>query len=377
MEFLLSSIDSRTLREAFGEFLITFEQKNYKTLMLPDNILFSTDPAKDLREFVLAKKYSKLAVLTDENTHRHCYPELKRLLPEHFVIEIKSGEESKNLETCATIWQALTDHTLDRHACVIVLGGGVLGDMGGFCAATYKRGIDFVLIPTTLLAQADASIGGKLGIDFNHFKNHIGVFQKPNLTLLYSGFLRTLPLAELRSGFAEVVKHTLIADAAMWREVSSRALGDQPWDILIRHSVEFKARVTTEDPTEKGLRKILNAGHTVGHALETYLLNERRRILHGEAIAVGLITEAYIAQTRNMISEIELRDISSFLQQIYGKIALKENELPAIARLVLQDKKNKENRILCVLLDGIGNSRWDCEISLDEVKNSLSFYLSL
>jgi 3-dehydroquinate synthase len=163
----------------------------------------------------------------------------------------------------------------------------------------------------------------------------------------------------------------------MWREVSSRALGDQPWDILIRHSVEFKARVTTEDPTEKGLRKILNAGHTVGHALETYLLNERRRILHGEAIAVGLITEAYIAQTRNMISEIELRDISSFLQQIYGKIALKENELPAIARLVLQDKKNKENRILCVLLDGIGNSRWDCEISLDEVKNSLSFYLSL
>jgi 3-dehydroquinate synthase len=345
--------------------------------MLPDNILFSTDPAKDLRAFVLAKKYSKLAVLTDENTRKHCYPKLSSLLPDHFLIEIKSGEESKNLDSCSTIWKAMTDHMLDRHACAVVLGGGVLGDMGGFCAATYKRGIDFILIPTTLLAQADASIGGKLGIDFNHFKNHIGVFQKPNLTLLYSGFLQTLPLPELRSGFAEVVKHTLIADRQMWEEVSSRSLSDQPWDVLIRHSVEFKARVTTEDPTEKGLRKILNAGHTVGHALETYLLNEGRRILHGEAIAVGLIAEAYIAQTRNMISPEELHRICSFLVTVYGKVSIQNNDFDEISRLILQDKKNKENRILCVLLNGIGDSRWDCEINVNEVKNSLSFYLSL
>lgn len=345
--------------------------------MLPDNILFSTDPAKDLREFLLAKKYSKLAVLTDENTLKHCYSEIKGEIPDHVLIQTKSGEENKTLTTCSAIWQAMTDHMLDRHACMIILGGGVLGDMGGFCAATYKRGIDFILIPTTLLAQADASIGGKLGIDFNHFKNHIGVFQKPDLTLLYSGFLKTLSLPELRSGFAEVVKHTLISDRAMWEEVSSRPLGDQPWDLLIRHSVEFKARVTTEDPTEKGLRKILNAGHTVGHALETYLLNEGRRILHGEAIAAGLMAEAYIAQTRKMISEEELNKICAFLLQVYGKVSIQKNELDDISRLILQDKKNKENRILCVLLDRIGSSRWDCEINLEEVKNSLSFYLSL
>jgi len=345
--------------------------------MLPDNILFSTDPAKDLRDFVLAKKYSKLAVLTDENTLDNCYPEVRHLLPDHFLIETKSGEENKTLASCSTIWQAMTDHMLDRHACMVVIGGGVLGDMGGFCAATYKRGIDFILVPTTLLAQADASIGGKLGIDFNHFKNHIGVFQKPNLTLLYSGFLKSLPLPELRSGFAEVVKHTLISDRPMWEAVSSRSLGDQPWDVLIRHSVEFKARVTTEDPTEKGLRKILNAGHTVGHALETFLLNKGRRILHGEAIAVGLIAEAYIAQTRSMLSEEELHKICSFLVQVYGKVSIQESDLDEISRLILQDKKNKENKILCVLLDGIGRSRWDCEINLDEVKNSLSFYLSL
>src|SRR5688572_6776733 len=325
--------------------------------MLPDNVLFSADPAKDLREFVLAKKYSKLAVLTDENTRAHCYAEVSYLLPDHFVIEINSGEENKSLASCTAIWQAMTDHTLDRHACVIILGGGVLGDMGGFCAATYKRGIDFILVPTTLLAQADASIGGKLGIDFNHFKNHIGVFQKPILTLIYSGFLKSLPLPELRSGFAEVVKHTLISDRPMWEAVSSRSLGDQPWDVLIRHSVEFKARVTTEDPTEKGLRKILNAGHTVGHALETFLLNKGRRILHGEAIAVGLIAEVYIAQARSMISEEELHKICSFLVQVYGKISIKESELDEISRLILQDKKNKENKILCVLLDGIGRSR--------------------
>jgi len=345
--------------------------------MLPDNILFSDDPAKDLKEFIDAKKYSKLAILSDENTKKHCYPLIRKHLPDHVSIEIKSGEENKNLESCSVIWQAMTDHTLDRHACMIVLGGGVLGDMGGFCAATYKRGIDFILIPTTLLAQADASIGGKLGIDFNHLKNHIGVFQKPNLTLLHGGFLKTLPAAELRSGFAEVIKHCLISDLAVWKEISSRLLTDQPWDLLIRHSVEFKAKVTTEDPTEKGIRKILNAGHTIGHAVESHLLNAGRRILHGEAIAIGLIAEGYIARTRSKITEGDFQNLCSFLLKIYGRVVVGKDELDSVARLVLQDKKNKENRILCVLLDGIGSAKWDCEISLDEVKNALSFYLSL
>src|SRR6187551_3670199 len=264
--------------------------------MLPDNILFSDQIAEDLIAFLKQKNYSKLAVLVDEHTLEHCYPKIQSSLGNHFVIEVASGEEQKNLNTCQTIWQALTDNALDRHACLLVLGGGVLGDMGGFCASTYKRGIDFILVPTTLLAQVDASIGGKLGIDFNHFKNHIGVFNQPALTILHSGFLKTLPEAELRSGFAEVIKHTLISDKAMWDEISRRALKDQDWKKLIGHSVEFKAKVTTEDPKEKGLRKILNAGHTVGHALESYLLAKGRRVLHGEAIAVGLITEGYLAK---------------------------------------------------------------------------------
>lgn len=344
--------------------------------MLPENILFSQDPNADLAQFLRPKKYSNIVVLVDENTRRDCFPVIAEALSAAKVIEVKSGEEQKNLATCSLIWEKMTTMALDRHAVLIVLGGGVLGDMGGFCAATYKRGIDFILIPTTLLSQVDASIGGKLGVDFNNYKNHIGVFQQPALTLLHSGFLKTLPLAELRSGFAEVIKHCLISDAAMWNEISSRPLHEQRWDLLTKHSVAFKARVTTEDPKEKGLRKILNAGHTIGHAVESYLLSKGHRILHGEAIAIGLIAECFIANQRKYLTEKELQTINVFIIQVFGKVDLTESQIQEAAAFALQDKKNKGNKILCVLLDGIGKARWDEEISINEIKSALEYYQS-
>src|SRR5688572_2096426 len=195
---------------------------------MTDNIHFSTDPATDLKDFFLQRKaYSKVAVLVDEHTAEYCYPLIRTALPTHATIMVPSGEEYKNLTTCETIWKKMTEFNMDRHSLLVILGGGVLGDMGGFCAATYKRGIDFALIPTTLLAQVDASIGGKLGVDFQHFKNHIGVFQVPAFTLVHDGFLKTLPKHELRSGFAEVIKHALISDKSVWQEISSRSLQDQ------------------------------------------------------------------------------------------------------------------------------------------------------
>lgn len=345
--------------------------------MLPDNILFSTQPAADLATFLNRKSYSALALLADQNTLRDCYPLLRNALPPHTVIEVAAGEEQKNINTCLTIWQGMTDEALDRHAALIVLGGGVLGDMGGFCAATYKRGIDFILIPTTLLAQADASIGGKLGVDFNHFKNHIGVFQQPALTLLASDFLKTLPVNELRSGFAEVIKHTLISDADTWNVIRTRKLAEQDWLALVKHSVAFKARITTEDPKEKGIRKILNAGHTIGHAVESYLLGANRRILHGEAIAVGLIAEGHIAAVKNMITDADLQQFTTYILEVFGKVNLSDKDINDAAALTLQDKKNKGNKILCVLPDGIGKAQWDVEINLDEVKRALTFYQSL
>jgi 3-dehydroquinate synthase len=339
-----------------------------------DPIRFTNRPAEELKQFLATSKYSRVALLVDDNTHKSCYPIIASGLPKHDIISVAPGEENKVLATCVTIWNRMTSINLDRHSLLIILGGGVLGDMGGFCAATYKRGIDFVLVPTTLLSLVDASIGGKLGIDFSNFKNHIGVFQLPVFTLLYSGFLETLPQNELRSGYAEVVKHTLTSDAAMWGVISKRTLAEQDWPELIRHSVNFKAGVVERDPREKGLRKILNAGHTIGHALESYFITTHTRILHGEAIAAGLVAEAYIARRKKRVSEEELRSVMEHIRSVFGKIKLEPGQIREICELVRQDKKNKGNRIMCVLLNGIGSAEWDVEISLDDVNEALSFY---
>ena len=344
--------------------------------MLPEHIRLTQDPGKELSAFLSLKKYSQVVVVTDSNTRKHCYPLIKDSLPRHMLLETMSGEEFKNLETCVYLWQKLTDLKADRHAVIVVLGGGVLGDMAGFCAATYKRGIDFILLPTTLLAQADASIGGKLGIDFETFKNHIGVFQQPALTLLYSGFLSTLPEAELRSGFAEVIKHALISDKKLWTEIKSKGLQEQSWDSLLEHSANFKYSIIEQDPTEKGIRKILNAGHTIGHALESYSLKKGRKVTHGEAVAAGLVAEAFLAFEREFISRDHLHSIKSYTKEIFGKLSFKEAEISSIAEYTIQDKKNKGNEILCVLLKEEGSAGWDYTISLQDVNEALSFYLS-
>lgn len=344
--------------------------------MLPEHIRITQNPGEELAAFLSLKKYSQVVVVTDTNTKQHCYPLLKGHLPKHTVLETMSGEEFKNLETCTFLWQQLTALRTDRHAVLVVLGGGVLGDMAGFCAATYKRGIDFILVPTTLLAQADASIGGKLGIDFDNYKNHIGTFQQPALTLLYSGFLKTLPESELRSGFAEVMKHALISDNTMWNEIRSKKLNEQDWEKLLQHSANFKYSVIEQDPKENGIRKVLNAGHTIGHALESYLLGKGKKVTHGEAVAAGLVAEAYLAFEREFISQAKLNAIISYVKEIFGKLIFKENETEAIAAYALQDKKNKGNEILCVLLKEEGSAGWDYTISLQDVKGALSFYLS-
>jgi 3-dehydroquinate synthase len=345
--------------------------------MLPDHIQLTANPDQALRNFLNSRKYNQVLVLTDENTLSYCFPKIEKQIPAYSLIQIKSGEENKTLSTCAEIWEAMTEHKLDRHSVLVVLGGGVLGDMGGFCAATYKRGIDFVLIPTTLLAQADASIGGKLGIDFKHFKNQLGVFLEPSLTILSDVFLATLPENELRSGFAEVIKHALISDMGLWNEIKSKGLHDQNWPALLKHSATFKYSIIRQDPTEKGLRKILNAGHTIGHALESYFLSTKNPISHGEAVAAGLIIESYIAQLKGMLSKEDVYQIADFLLGIFPRLTILDEAIPEITALSRQDKKNKDNKILAALLDGVGRAKWDCEITEPEIERALAFYRSL
>ncbi|MFD2570025.1 3-dehydroquinate synthase [Spirosoma soli] len=334
--------------------------------------------AESLPVFLESNDFSSVAVIVDNHTFKFCYPDIKPLLPKHTLVRIKAGEEQKHIATCELIWDALTRASFDRHALLINLGGGVIGDMGGFCAATYKRGIAFAQLPTTLLSQVDASVGGKLGIDFRGYKNHIGVFQQPNAVLIDPSFLQTLPERELRSGFAEVIKHCLIADVSMWDEIRRRDLNEQDWTTLVAHSVALKERVVEQDPTEKGLRKILNFGHTLGHAVETYFLEQpRKRLLHGEAIAVGMVAEAFIAYQKKMIDETLLTQIEEYLFAVYGNVRLMDGDTEPVLALTLQDKKNRGHQVRMSLLDGPGSCAYDVPVTAAEMRRGLDFYRGL
>nr|WP_157493914.1 3-dehydroquinate synthase [Fulvivirga imtechensis] len=339
-----------------------------------DNIILTPSASDTLGTILQHESYSKIAVLVDENTRKHCYPLVARSLPQHILIEIKSGEKFKILDTCSNIWQQLTEHSFDRKSLMINLGGGVIGDMGGFCAGTYKRGIDFINIPTTLLSQVDASVGGKLGIDFNGYKNHIGLFQEPKNVIIDLQFLKTLPKNELRSGFAEVIKHHLIADVEGWVKLKKNNFESLDWNILVPHSISIKHGIVKQDPYESGLRKALNFGHTIGHAIESYLLNSGKPKLHGEAIAAGMICEAYLSHSRNLISSAELEEVSSYILQIFGKIPLTDHDRGEALHYLIQDKKNKGNSILAALLSGIGQIVWDQEINSEEALGALIYY---
>ncbi|MBC7891592.1 MAG: 3-dehydroquinate synthase [Sphingobacteriaceae bacterium] len=331
--------------------------------------------AESLPLFLQATAPTQLAVLVDEHTRRHCYPKVKPLLPKHVLIQIKSGEGEKHLGTAERVWQALTDAAFDRHGLLLNLGGGVIGDLGGFCAATYKRGIAFAQLPTTLLSQVDASVGGKLGVDFGGLKNHIGVFQSPAAVLIDPVFLETLPPRELRSGFAEVVKHCLIADAYAWHRIRRRELSQQDWPALIDHSVGIKQRITDADPTEKGQRKILNFGHTLGHAIETHFLEDpKKRLLHGEAIAAGMLAESYLSHRRGWLDAASLAQIEEFLFSVYGKIPLQESDFDPIIALTRQDKKNRGGQVRFALLDGLGDCRFDVPVTPTEMRRALGYY---
>lgn len=327
-------------------------------------------------------KPSFVFILADENTYLYCYPLIAPVLPDkHELIVIPAGEEHKNLQTCQKIWQHLTDAQADRHALLINLGGGVIGDMGGFCAATYKRGIRFIQIPTTLLAQVDASVGGKLGIDFQGFKNHIGVFRQPDHVLMDTYFFRTLPVRELRSGFAELLKHGLIADAEAWQELSRpEDFLTLDWEKVVPRSVALKQSIVEQDPTEKGLRKILNFGHTIGHAIESYFLENQpieKRLLHGEAIAVGMIAESWLAVHKTLLPQESYEEICNYLLKLYGKINIPSEIVPQIARLTLQDKKNENGTIALSLIDKIGSCRFNVAASLAEIEEAIWVYAEL
>ena len=346
--------------------------------MLPEEINISQNISDNLQIFLNSFPFKKVAILVDENTRKYCLPLVESVLHPTRIIEIKSGEEHKTLETCVKIWKDLTDSQFERRSLLVNLGGGVIGDMGGFCAATYKRGIDFINIPTTLLAQVDASIGGKLGIDFLGYKNHIGVFRNPLKVYIDTVFLNTLPEKELRSGFAEIIKHCLIADADYWGTVTSTDFKNQIWKNIVQHSIEVKNRIVEKDPCEKGLRKVLNFGHTIGHAIESHFLsNKREKLLHGEAVAAGMICEAYLSAEKCGLSVKALQDIENYLLRTFGKTSISENEIDTIAERCRQDKKNEKGNIYFSLIKEIGNPLFNVAVEQNDIRKAIQRYSQL
>ncbi|WP_396175955.1 3-dehydroquinate synthase [Flavobacterium sp.] len=313
-----------------------------------------------LHKFIADNNYSSLFILVDSNTNEKCLMRFLSFLSTDKnieIIEIEAGEIEKNITTCVEIWSILTELGADRKSLLINVGGGVITDIGGFVASTFKRGIDFINIPTSLLAMVDASIGGKNGVDLGNLKNQIGVINSPKMVLVDTSYLNTLPQNEMRSGLAEMLKHGLIADANYWKHFKDLNQSDfADFDVLIHRSIEIKNEIVTQDPTENGIRKALNFGHTLGHAIESYFLENENKtpLLHGEAVAVGMILESYISWQKKLISETEYDEIKKVIAAIFEKIPFEENDIQPILDLLIHDKKNEYGKIQFSLLDGIG-----------------------
>lgn len=313
---------------------------------------------------LLKKQYStaKKVIIVDENTHDYCLEYLITTfeeLKEAEIMLLPAGEENKVMEVCFQVWNAMTEYEIGRKDLIINLGGGVVTDMGGFIAAIYKRGVDFVHIPTSLLGMVDASIGGKTGIDLGVYKNQLGVFVDPIKVYVDPIFLETLPEEELWNGYAEILKHALISDRTFWNEVKVIDQADELKNLdLIEKAARIKQTIVERDPKESGERKLLNFGHTIGHAIEGFLLEREERISHGHAVAIGMLYEARLANRVGVLKETDLEEIENVLEK-YPRVKIEESEIEQLIEIMRNDKKNSQGLIKGVLIVEIGRCDFD------------------
>ncbi len=322
-----------------------------------------------------------IVILVDENTFELCLPELISQVPmlgEADVIEIPAGEVNKSIENIAHIWESLTGLGLDRDTLLINLGGGMVSDMGGFAASTFKRGIRFINLPTSLLAMVDASVGGKTGFDFNGIKNHIGLFSNPDAVFISPTFLSTLPKRELLAGFAEMLKHALIADAVMWDRLKNLNVENlDELATLLPESISIKNSLVLADPFDKADRRKLNFGHTVGHAFESTFLDSDEPMLHGESVAVGMVCEAFLSVEKGLLGIEALKEIEQVVERYFKFPELTSEDEVFITAFIEQDKKNSNSTINASLLTGIGQCAVDVAITDEEIKKALHYCKAL
>lgn len=342
-------------------------------------VVFSTDIEQHLKEVISAVAPDRLFVLCDTTTAELCLPLIQPLECMHDAqpITIEAGDTAKTLESLSHVWQSLQKGGATRHSMLVNLGGGMVTDLGGFAASTFKRGIHFVNIPTTLLSMVDASVGGKTGINFGGLKNEIGVFRNADVVILDTKFLSTLDRDNLLSGYAEMLKHGLISDAEMLSTLLAFDVEAPDYRVLqsmLEESVAVKQRIVTEDPLEHGIRRALNLGHTIGHSFESYAMSTERPILHGYAVAYGLICELYLSCVKQGFPTETLRQVVHFVNEHYGRLHITCDDYPALVELMTHDKKNVADTINFTLLSSVGEIKIDQIATQDEILEALDFY---
>ena len=333
-----------------------------------------------LKSYINNKNPSKTIIIVDSNTKKLCLPLFlkKSDLDQNInLIEIPNGEINKKISTCLNVWRSLSRIGVDRNSLIVNLGGGVVTDLGGFVASTFKRGIKFINVPTSLLAMVDASTGGKTGVDLDFSKNQVGTMTFAEMVLIDTKFLETLPDQELRSGMAEMLKHGLISDRLYWnalKELQSPKVDDLT--PLIYRSVEIKNTIVNQDPNEMNIRKFLNFGHTLGHAIESYCLDNKafKTLLHGEAIEIGMVLEAFLSFKLCGLIDNDLKEIKTTFSKIYEKCKFKKDNIKSILNLLKHDKKNTHGRINFVLLEAIGKCRLDVVVDEKLIYEAFDYY---
>lgn len=350
--------------------------------MNPQKVVMSQNLEEVLTAAVADCEKDRLFILTDETTKALCLPVIERYdcLKGAQVITIGATDTHKTLDSLAHVWEALGEGGATRHSLLINLGGGMVTDLGGFAASTFKRGINYINIPTTLLSMVDASVGGKTGINFRGLKNEIGVFNNAATVILDTQFLKTLDAENILSGYAEMLKHGLIDSEAHWAELVNFSLGNIEsietlgnLSKILEKSVAVKQRIVTEDPTEHGIRKALNLGHTAGHAFESFAL-KHQPILHGYAVAYGLVCELYLSCIKTGFPTDKMHQTVNFIHEHYGKMAITCDDYPQLMELMTHDKKNVAGIINFTLLGGIGDIRINQTATKDEIYEALDFY---
>ena len=346
---------------------------------MKQDVIIADNLERCLDEAIGKAEHDRLFILTDTTTKQLCWPVVQdyAIMKDAIMITIQPTDEAKTLETLATVWTSLQKGGATRHSLMINLGGGMVTDLGGFAASTFKRGMAYINIPTTLLSQVDASVGGKTGINFGGLKNEIGVFNCASSVILSSTFLRTLDTENMLSGYAEMLKHGLLSSKENWAELLTFDITAPDYATLqnlVAKSVAIKEQIVKEDPTEKGIRKALNLGHTAGHAIESLALKEGRTILHGYAVAWGLLMELYLSARKCGFPAKEMHQMEAYIKEHYGKFLYECKHYETLYNFMSHDKKNQGGNINFTLLGGIGDIRINQTASQDEIEEMLDYY---